>query len=283
MLYSKGGLFTDIEGDIKIVKKISAQIMHSPHTHSCYELYFCAKAVPQRSVICGTEYEYSYPSAIISKPYTLHSMSSSYGYSGDYKRYVFYFSSNIISELGINLFSNNLSPDKMGVLFKLTEKEADYLASVIDAVTDSPDKLSDVEMGLLSTLVINKLYDFCQGDRIIEVGDSDYYVQNALKYIALHFTEDLKTVDIAKKFAVSRSKLDRDFKSAVGTTARDFIENCRLNQAKNLLRTEKKIKIAEIAEKSGYFSLNYFFRVFKSKTGLSPLAYRKNFISDAET
>jgi len=56
---------------------------------------------------------------------------------------------------------------------------------------------------------------------------------------------------------------------------RDLI-NARITAAKNLLMFTDK-KISEIAEKTGYSNPYHFSRQFKQITGITPIAFRKQF------
>ena len=268
---NKKGILQEYNAEIFMARKTGVSIMYAPHIHRNYELYFCPENITQKTVICGKEYEYTYPSAIISKPYTIHSMSCLLDCKTDFLRYVFYFNESIIKSLGIDLFPEGVTEGELGVLFRLTEDEAKYLSTVLDAIIASP--MTETECSLVFSFVVRKLYSFCKGERIIGVGSSSLYIQEVIKYITEHFSEDVTVSDIAAKFAVSRSKLERDFRDGIGEAPKAFLESCRLGEAKNLL-IKTDLPISEIAIKSGFSSPNYFFRFFKKHTGISPLRYR---------
>lgn len=269
-------------GDLALQYMKGIAIMHAPHIHSSYELYFCPDNITQRSVICGIEYEHRYPSAIIARPYTIHSMSCLEDCETDYTSYVFYFSEGLISTLGKKCFPSLLTEGKMGLLFRLTPDEAEELRSLIEVTKLRDGNISLTERKLSFTLIINRLFNFCQNGRITEVGESSYYVQEVLKYIAEHFNEKIDCSRLAEKFSVSRSKLDRDFKAAIGATAQVFIEDCRLNNAKRLLVDYPDFGAEKIAELCGFSTENYFYRFFKIHTGLTPGEYRKSKLSKKE-
>ena len=55
----------------------------------------------------------------------------------------------------------------------------------------------------------------------------------------------------------------------------DFINECRLEYAVNLLRNQSSLPITQIAQACGFSDANYFTRTFKKINGLSPNQYRK--------
>ncbi|WP_162309357.1 helix-turn-helix domain-containing protein [Cohnella abietis] len=59
-----------------------------------------------------------------------------------------------------------------------------------------------------------------------------------------------------------------------GISPHDYFLECKLELAKRLLVDSKKA-VSEIAECLSFGSIHYFSRLFKSRTGLSPLAFRK--------
>lgn len=273
---NKNGLLSDRGEEVKIIAKSGVRIMYAPHIHSLYELYFCPENITQRSVICGMEYEHTYPTAILSKPYTIHSMSCLEDCKTDYRRYVFYFTEEDASSLGINFFPEGvLKEGSMGVLFRLTEDEAEYLERVIKFVLSEKYPLDRKEKILVLSFVLNKIYSFAKDERMTGVGTNSYYVQNVLEYISEHFSENIDTALLAEHFSVSRSKLDRDFKNAIGATPKTFIESCRITHAKNLIGSYKNCKVTEIAQLCGFSSDQYFYRFFKKHTGKTPAEYKK--------
>jgi AraC-like DNA-binding protein len=55
----------------------------------------------------------------------------------------------------------------------------------------------------------------------------------------------------------------------------DFINECRLEYAVNLLRDQPSLPITQVAQTSGFSDANYFGRKFKARFGLSPTQFRK--------
>ena len=275
----KDGLLSDKGVEIIIQSPRGVKIMHAPHIHSLYELYFCPENIPQHSVICGMEYDHAYPTAILSKPYTIHSMSCLEDCKTDYRRYIFYFSEEDVSSIGINFFPEGaLDEGSMGILFRLTPSEAEYIENVIVHTLSPEYPLDRREKLLVLSFILNKIYSFTKDGRIHGVGTNSNYVQGVLKYISEHFSEDIDTARLAEIFSVSRSKLDRDFKTAIGATPKTFIESCRLANAKLLLSSDHERKIGDISELCGFTSEQYFYRFFKKHTGKTPAEYKKETI-----
>lgn len=80
--------------------------------------------------------------------------------------------------------------------------------------------------------------------------------------------------DLAEGLHLSSSRLRTVFKEMAGVPLGSYIQNYRINQAMELLRTTD-LPIAEIAEESGFGSPQSFSRIFKNRTGESPRSYRK--------
>ncbi|MBO5907747.1 MAG: helix-turn-helix transcriptional regulator [Clostridia bacterium] len=257
--------------NIELIRYSGVSVMRTPHIHNGYELYFCPESIVQRCVICGTSYEFSHPAVIISKPYTIHSMSSHLECPTDYERYVFYFNDGIQKEAPE--LSRFVSGESMGELFVLDEQCAAYLKSLIDTSTSYDTPLSDSELSLFLSFFLRRLYALTPSDKIISVGAADFYISEALRFIVEHLCEPISAESIAKRFSVSASKLERDFKSAIGISSHEFLTACRVGEAKRLLRDGKKTVI-EVSQSLGFTSETYFYRFLKKHTGKSPSEIR---------
>lgn len=245
------------------------------HTHPQFEIYFCSDNVEQRSVINGVEYTYKYPCAIISSPYTVHAMSCAERDAERYERFVIYFDDSIATQLGTNLVPEGLLCRNSGFMFRLSESDAEYLKNLI--LTVAPN--NKTQLKLLVAIFLNKLVERSPMENAVCIGKASFYVQDVLQYIAENFAEQISVETIALKFLISRSKLDRDFKQFTGISVHAFIEICRLNQAKMLLKIYPEMSVANISASCGFTSETYFFPFFKKNVGLTPIEYRKNFRS----
>ena len=266
------GFLLDMGMGVSYSYRDDLSVMYHIHVHPQFELYLCVDDVTQHSVVNGASYSCEYPCAILSAPFTIHSMSCEESSSASYGRYVFYFDESVLSSLSSHLPPEVLSPN-VGLLFPLTTQQAAYLKNYIDTATrQSPTSLEDQ---LTLAFVINKLFDFCPSSKIITVGSSSFYMQEVLQYIAENFNSDSAADIVAERFNVSRSKLDRDFKYFTGLTTHKFVELCRLNHAKYLLVHENDFSIDKICEECGFFGKTHFFPFFKKHTGMTPLEFRR--------
>lgn len=105
--------------------------------------------------------------------------------------------------------------------------------------------------------------------------ETDQLSQNIKNYI-LNNLEFLPCIeDICAKFLISPNKLYSIFRSNFNMTIKQFVLNARINKAKSLLKNSD-LPISEISLAVGFSDYNYFIRVFKKHTSVSPLQYRKS-------
>lgn len=97
-------------------------------------------------------------------------------------------------------------------------------------------------------------------------------------YINAHYQESLSLNKLSSKFYISPYYLSRSFKEATGFSFVEYLNSVRIKEAQKLLR-ETSSNITEVAEKVGYDSISHFGRVFKDIAGVSPLKYRKSFLT----
>lgn len=100
-------------------------------------------------------------------------------------------------------------------------------------------------------------------------------IQEALSYIQENYArEDLSNNLVAKQVNLSVSWLSTKFKEEVGVGISDYLNGIRIQKAKQLF-DEQDYMIYEVAEKVGFASSQYFSKIFKQVTGLTPNEYRR--------
>lgn len=82
---------------------------------------------------------------------------------------------------------------------------------------------------------------------------------------------------LADHLKVSQSYLSTHFKRQSGINASDYIHIVRIDRAKQLMN-DASLSLTQIAKRTGYISDATFIRSFKKYEGITPGAYRKNFI-----
>lgn len=96
------------------------------------------------------------------------------------------------------------------------------------------------------------------------------------QYIESRIVEKIYIDEICEAFAISKFSLYTLFREEFHTTVNDYILEKRMELACRLLQQKQDWNITQIAAACGFTDYNYFIRVFKKQTGLTPLRYRRN-------
>lgn len=180
-----------------------------------------------------------------------------------------------------NFIDSNLSTslhklfiyELLGIIIKLwnqigfDEKTYNYIISN----TDNIDKYSELKQ---IKIITDSYYMLCE----IINGQSDKQYLNTnnqiIEYINEYYHDcNISLASIASQFNMNESYLSYIFKQQSGIKLSSYIENLRIQKAKELLRSTA-LPISEIAVKTGYFSTNTFCRAFKRVTGINATTFR---------
>lgn len=100
------------------------------------------------------------------------------------------------------------------------------------------------------------------------------FIERGLQYIDRHFTDpNLSLEEVANFVGRSPGYFSQLLSNRRQQTFRQYITEKRIRKAENLLLSDEQT-VQEIAYAVGYTDANYFSRVFKTCTGLSPRAWR---------
>ena len=104
------------------------------------------------------------------------------------------------------------------------------------------------------------------------IADPD--VAAAMRFIREHACEGIGVDEILAQVPVSRSVLQRRFRSLLGRSIHTVIAAVRLQRAKQLL-VETDLSLAVIAKRTGFAHVEYLCAAFRQAVGLPPGAYRR--------
>ncbi len=92
--------------------------------------------------------------------------------------------------------------------------------------------------------------------------------------VRLYYKENLTLKGLSQKYYVNSAYLGQLFKKKYGVTFREYLNNCRIEQAAKLLLSTRD-KVYNIAKAVGYQDMDYFIERFIAAKGCTPSNYRK--------
>lgn len=102
---------------------------------------------------------------------------------------------------------------------------------------------------------------------------SDYQLQKVFTYIQGHLEQDMALSDIASVVNLSPYHFCRLFKVSTGLAPHQYLTQCRIDRAKQLLQTTR-LTITEITFAVGLSNHSSFTRLFRRYVGVTPKEFR---------
>jgi transcriptional regulator GlxA family with amidase domain len=99
-------------------------------------------------------------------------------------------------------------------------------------------------------------------------------------YIVDHLADDLRVEALAERFNMSPRNFTRVFARRVGVTPGRYVEQCRLERARQYLE-ETHLSLSEIATRCGYATPDGLRLAFDRNLGVAPRAYRRSFATSS--
>lgn len=96
-----------------------------------------------------------------------------------------------------------------------------------------------------------------------------------LDLIHAHFNEDISLSGIAEQMNLSLGYISLLFKKYTGENFKEYLNQYRVNKAKELLNAEEEYSVQEVAGMVGCNNVNTFIRIFKKYEGIPPGQYAK--------
>ena len=100
-------------------------------------------------------------------------------------------------------------------------------------------------------------------------------LRDAVLYIEGHYGDDIILSDISANAGINHTTLTALMKEELGCTAIEYLMKYRITVAKKQLEFTS-VPIKDIANMTGFKTVQHFSRVFKSQIGATPAEFRKN-------
>ena len=164
------------------------------------------------------------------------------------------------------------------VYYSLTKQEYDtvrrHFFSIEYEINAQPDNFWILRTRyFIQSILFMATADFYRNFRQDDIYD-DPLVAKVTRYFWEHIDEDITLDSILKVFSVNKNYLNDAFNKEVSMSCMAYLEQLRINLAKSELQYGNHT-ISEISVGVGFSDTNYFSKVFKKNTGMTPSEYLK--------
>ena len=102
----------------------------------------------------------------------------------------------------------------------------------------------------------------------------DETVLEAQQWLREHLAEKPSIDALSRQLGLSTRSLNRRFHQATGLSPRAWLQQLRIQQAKDLLR-HSNLSLSEVAWQMGLLDQSHFGKLFREHVGMTPGAYRE--------
>lgn len=185
--------------------------------------------------------------------------------------------------VAIEKYENNNWQLENGIASHLTNQaEVNYLVDRLVRTFTKDNVSKDALIDLMIQELIIRLLQTKARTSILTGLDmfSDTRIGSVVKFIKENLTDSSIDVDtLAKKACMSSSNFYKKFKNTLGVSPVDFMNAEKIKFAKRLMKTDRKLLIAEVAYKSGFNNVSYFNRQFKRLELMTPQQFKKSIMA----
>lgn len=241
------------------------------HSHTWYEI-FCFLAGDAYFMVEGTRYELRPGDVFLMRPGEAHHIV--FRSSAPYYRIIITFETP--SDIPGHLQRRLLEPFCNRTVgqynrYAFSQFSGTDLRFLIDKVTNA--KNEEQRFCFLLSLLSEIGAAF---DKLQKTPDAEtrHPVSDILDHINRHLADPLTVEGLCKRFYISKTHINRQFKKNTGATVWEYITVKRLFLSRELLSAGEAPK--EVYLKCGYKDYTTFFRAYKKHFGVSPNKYRKS-------
>lgn len=157
---------------------------------------------------------------------------------------------------------------------KITIKKRKEFENALNKLIDAYNCVSEQKYLLTRGYLTVIIALLIENDTIESERQTSHRISEALNYIHINAFSDVDFNIAAEKCYMCRDRFNHVFKDITGYSPNQYLIKIRIDRAKQLL-SDENLSVNETAEIVGYTDINYFSRLFKKTTGVSPKDFKE--------
>jgi AraC family transcriptional regulator, transcriptional activator of pobA len=174
---------------------------------------------------------------------------------------------------GLKYFNAYASPSKL----TLFPSDAQYLMQLMQSIEQEISLFTDTDKHILRALLyqtlvwLNRKYTGTYPSSI--TNEYNRHIRSFVSMVSHEFTQHHSVSYYAGKLNITAGHLNDLCKSYLGVSAKKYLQNRIMVEAKNLL-SYSDLSVSEVAFRLNFEDPSYFIRKFKLSAGSTPLSFR---------
>lgn len=265
--------YTEDSSNLK--NNININFVYKPffpkHDHDYWECFICMSGSYEQ-VINDEKHQFKHGDAVLIRSSDFHSIQA----TSDNSWHI-----NIMfkEEYILNLI-NTISPkllekikDFKTICFQFDEVDLSIVMDYVSLLIQNDEPLLDDQVLVTNLLVIKILNLIISTHNILVLNKPEWLVELIRK---INQKENMwwGAKEVIQESMFSQTHLNRIFNEYFGCPITKYLTSVKINFAKNCL-LHSYMNIEEISSLLGFSSVSHLNHIFKERTGLSPLQYRK--------
>ena len=136
--------------------------------------------------------------------------------------------------------------------------------------------------GILKSLCSILLETVLETTALADRSEASIQSVRVIEYLYSHYKEPITMPFLAKKFLCTQNELSQDFRQTFGTSPRAFLNRLRAEEVCSCLQANAQMTLEELADASGFQSVQTLLRAFKKEYGCTPKEFKHDsaFVSE---
>ncbi|MFT4143924.1 MAG: AraC family transcriptional regulator [Mobilitalea sp.] len=244
------------------------------HFHSCCEIFFLKKGRILLNIE-GKEYEPAVNSVHIISPMENHSVTC---LSEEYERYIIFMNPDNYEVYCNNQMLAGILKNRPAEFEHIFHSDTQNFESIFQNCAREYKEYKDCQFSNLkmSNYIAELLIMlYRSAPERFALPEGKLEIAKVQKYIDENYNTKIKIAELAEMFYINQYYLSHVFRSYTGYSPKQYLSKVRLIHVRQLL-VKTDLTIAEIAERTGYETINDLSRQFKNKFKISPTEFKKS-------